>query len=175
MISRRFSLRFFYTGITVLLLGISVYVAGGRFNATHSIPFGLYWVTDRPVAKGEYVILCPPKTPLFDEARHRGYIRAGFCPGDYEYLMKRILAAKTDEVHIADDGVYVNGDLLPFSRPFDADPSGRPLPVVRTNYQLGDSDLLLMTDVSPTSFDSRYFGLIDRSQVVGVIRPILTW
>jgi type IV secretory pathway protease TraF len=35
--------------------------------------------------------------------------------------------------------------------------------------------LLLMTDVSPISFDSRYYGLINRSQIKGVIRPIYTW
>lgn len=175
MILRRVSLCILYIGVVVLLLGFSVYLAGGRFNATHSIPFGLYWLTHREIGKGEYVILCPPKSSLFDEAKRRGYIRAGFCPGDYEYLMKRILAAKTDWVRFTDEGVYVNDELLPFSRPFDADSAGRALPVIRTDYRLGDSELLLMTDISPTSFDSRYFGLINRSQIVGVIRPVITW
>jgi len=40
---------------------------------------------------------------------------------------------------------------------------------------LGPSELLLMTDVSPTSFDARYFGPIARDQVTAVIRPIVTW
>ena len=89
--------------------------------------------------------------------------------------MKKILAAKNDKVVITDDGVHVNGELLPFSAPLSSDKYGRPLPVLRAAYELGDSDLLLMTDVSYKSFDARYFGLINRSQIRGVIRPVFTW
>jgi conjugative transfer signal peptidase TraF len=132
-------------------------------------------MTERHIEKGEYVLLCLPPNNVFDEAKKRGYFGAGFCPGDYEYLMKKILAAKKDKVSISDDGVRVNGELLPFSTPLSADKQGRPLPVLRGEYRLGDSDLLLMTDVSPISFDSRYFGLVNRSQIKGVIRPVFTW
>ena len=172
---RRFSLATLYAGVSVLLFGLAAYFSGARVNTTNSIPVGLYWVANRPVASGEYVVLCPPPSGIFDEAKRRGYFGAGFCPGDYEYLMKKILAAKKDKVVFADDGVYVNGDLLAFSKPLATDKFNRPLPVLRAEYELGDSDLLLMTDVSEKSFDSRYFGLINRSQVKDVIRPVFTW
>ena len=32
--------------------------------------------------------------PVFDEARARGYIGAGFCAGGYGYLIKRIAALR---------------------------------------------------------------------------------
>jgi conjugative transfer signal peptidase TraF len=172
---KRLSLITLYVGVFVLLLGFCAYAAGARVNTTNSLSVGLYWMTDSPVEKGAYVIFCPPPNDVFDEAKHRGYFGAGFCPGNYEYLMKKILAAKKDKVIVADDGVSVNGALLPFSEPLKADRFGRPLPVLRAEYELGDSDLLLMTDVSPKSFDSRYFGLINRSQIKGVIRPVFTW
>ena len=162
-------------GSVFLALGMACSVAGARINTSSSIPVGLYWLTERPIAKGEYVLLCPPPGNVFDEAKQRGYFGAGFCPGDYAYLMKKILAAKKDTVVLADDGVHVNGELLPFSTPLLADKQGRPLPVLRGEYRLGDSNLLLMTDVSPISFDSRYYGLINRSQIKGVIRPVFTW
>jgi conjugative transfer signal peptidase TraF len=162
-------------GSVFLAMGMVCYAVGARINTSKSIPVGLYWMTERHIEKGEYVLLCPPPNNVFDEAKKRGYFGAGFCPGDYEYLMKKILAAKKDKVSISDDGVRVNGELLPFSTPLSADKQGRPLPVLRGEYRLGDSDLLLMTDVSPISFDSRYYGLINRSQIKGVIRPVFTW
>ena len=162
-------------GSVFLVLGMVCSAAGVRINTSKSIPLGVYWLTERPIEKGEYVLLCPPPGNVFDEAKKRGYFGAGFCPGEYQYLMKKILAAKRDTVVLADDGVHVNGELLPFSMPLRADKHGRPLPVLRGEYKLGDSDLLLMTDVSPISFDSRYYGLVNRSQIKGVIRPVFTW
>ena len=147
-----------------------------RINTTKSIPVGFYWMTSDPVKKGSYVIFCPPETELFETAKARGYIGAGFCPGGYGYMMKRVAAVKGDAVVIAADGVHVNGELLPLSVPRAADKAGRPIPRSKTDrYTLGASELLLMSDVSGTSFDGRYFGPIHRKQVQGVIRPILTW
>jgi type IV secretory pathway protease TraF len=40
---------------------------------------------------------------------------------------------------------------------------------------LKDSELLLMSDVSGTSFDGRYFGPVNLSQAKGVITPIITF
>lgn len=162
-------------GACLLLFGFGCYAVGVRINTTPSIPVGVYWTSSKPIEKGAYVLFCPPPSNVFDEAKLRGYFGAGFCPGNYAYLMKKILAAKKDSVVLTDDGVYVNDELLPFSMPLRADKQGRPLPVLRGEYRLGDTDLLLMTNVSPISFDSRYFGLVNRSQIKDVIRPFFTW
>jgi type IV secretory pathway protease TraF len=42
-------------------------------------------------------------------------------------------------------------------------------------FTLGASEVLLMSDVSATSFDARYFGPLSCSQIKSVIRPVLTW
>lgn len=163
-------------GVSVLALGAAAGVAGARINTTKSIAVGLYWMTRDPVEKGAYVMFCPPQAGVFDEARERDYIDAGFCPGKYGYMMKRVVAAENDVVTIADEGVRVNGELLPFSAPVQADKAGRTLPrLQKDRFTLGGSELLLMSDVSGTSFDGRYFGPIDRSQIQGVIRPVFTW
>lgn len=163
-------------GVGFLALGMVCFAAGGRFNSTRSIPLGLYWLTDTPVAKDAYVIFCPPVSPLFDEARARGYISAGFCPGNYGFMMKRVLATGSDRVEMTGEGVRINGKHLPASAPLNADKAGRVMPRYPSGaYTLGKSELLLMSDVSGTSFDSRYFGPVDSSHVKGVIRPILTW
>jgi len=163
-------------GVSVLVLCLLAYAACARINNTKSISVGLYWMTRDPVEKGAYVIFCPPQADVFNEAKKRGYIGAGFCPGGYGYMMKRVLAAKNDVITINDAGVRVNGDLLPLSKPIKADKAGRPLSRFQTDrFVLGSSDLLLMGDVSAKSFDGRYFGTIDRSQIKGVIRPVITW
>lgn len=162
-------------GVFFLMLCGMAYAVGARFNSTRSIPVGLYWATSDPVEKGAYVMFCPPRAVLFDVARERGYIGAGYCPGGYGYMMKRILAAKADVVSVEDDGVRVNGDLLPHSRPSSVDNRGRPMPKFRAVTVLGTSDVLLMTDINDASFDGRYFGPVNRSQIVGVISPVITW
>lgn len=159
-----------------LITGIALYFAGARINTSNSISEGLYWTSNATIAKGDYVIFCPPKRKIFDEAMQRGYISVGFCPGGYSYMMKLVLAVKGDSISETDSGVFVNGKLLAFSKPFIQDALGRPLPrLYIKNHTLGNTELLLMTDRSPISFDSRYFGTINQSQIKSVIRPIFTW
>lgn len=152
------------------------FAAGGRFNSTRSIPLGLYWLTSAPVASGAYVIFCPPVSPVFNEARDRGYISAGFCPGDYGFMMKRVLATGNDHIEMTNQGMRINGKLLLASTPLKVDKAGRTMPrYPESSYTLSNSESLLMSDVSGTSFDSRYFGPVQASQILSVIRPVLTW
>ncbi len=163
-------------GVLVLCFGALAYATGARINTTRSIPLGLYWATSDSVEKGAYVVVCPPQSKVFDEALQRDYLGSGFCPGGYGFMMKRILAAKNDLVSVSSEGVRVNGNLLPLSVPLDADGAGRPMPRFRIQeHRLSADELLLMSDVTAVSFDGRYYGLVDRSQVVSVIRPIFTW
>ncbi|EPG9766530.1 conjugative transfer signal peptidase TraF [Escherichia coli] len=163
-------------GAAIVLGGILLMLAGARVNTSKSIPVGLYWLIDSPVQKGAYVVFCPPQSAVFDEAKQRGYIGSGFCAGGYGYMMKRVLAAKDDAVTFTNDGVKVNGALLPLSRPLKADLAGRPLPQYKASNQLLNAqEFLLMSDISGTSFDGRYFGPISDNQLRGVIRPVLTW
>jgi conjugative transfer signal peptidase TraF len=173
---RRIAARLAIAGVFLLVLGAGAYLAGARVNTTKSIPLGLYWTSSAPVEKGAYVLFCPPPLGVFNEAKERGYISGGFCPGGYCYMMKRVLGAEGDVVSVDDDGVRVNGELLPFSAPRKADPAGRPLPRYQAaTYTLGNAEVLLMSDVSETSFDARYFGPLNRSQIRTVIRPVITW
>lgn len=163
-------------GIAASALAAITYAVGIRVNTTRSIPVGIYQITDAPIEKGAYVLFCPPDIGVFAIAKKRGYITGGFCPGNYGYMMKKILAAKNDVVKVTNDGVYVDGSLLEHSKVIEADPSGRKLPRYQfSSYVLGSSELLLMSDITDTSFDGRYFGPINHSQIKSVIRPIFTW
>lgn len=163
-------------GAGIIAIGALCYAIGARVNTSKSIPLGLYWTSGQPAQKGAYVLFCPPRVGVIAEAKHRGYLASGFCPGDYGYMMKKILAAKDDMVTISDAGVSVNGVLLPLSAPLGKDRAGRPLPRYQsTSFVINNAEVLLMSDVSGTSFDARYFGPVNRSHIKTVIVPVITW
>lgn len=163
-------------GVSIFILMALCAVCGVRVNTTKSIPIGLYWTSDAPVQKGAYVAFCPPQSPVFEEAKARGYIGPGFCPDGYGLLMKRVVAVQGDEVSIKAEGVRVNGKLLKYSALTRTDKAGRPMPKVKKeDFTLNSEELLLMSDISETSFDSRYYGLIYKEQIQSVIKPILVW
>lgn len=164
------------TGTWMIAMGTLCYALGARINTSKSIPLGLYWTSNLPVKKGAYVLFCPPQVGVIAEARTRGYLSSGFCPGDYGYMMKKVLGAQDDIIAISDAGVSVNGKLLPLSAPLSKDNAGRLLPRYQfANFVIGNSQLLLMSDRSGTSFDARYFGPVNRSQIKTVIVPVATW
>lgn len=159
-----------------LAVVIGCALAGARINTTASCPVGLYWEIDAPIEKGAMVIFCPSESPVFDQAEARGYIGAGFCPGGYGLMIKKILAVSGDHISVSDQGVCVNGEMVPNSKPLDIDRAGQPIPRYRVDdYTLRTEQVLLMSDHSPLSFDARYFGPISQSQIRSVIRPVLTW
>lgn len=175
-LSKKIAVGVVLTGAVGMAGAALAYAAGARINTTKSIPVGLYWTSSAAVERGAYVLFCPPQVQVFNEARERGYIGAGFCPGGYGYMMKRVLAAEDDDVAVSDEGVRVNGVLLPLSAPRAVDAGGRALPRFQADrYTLGAAELLLMSDVSGTSFDGRYFGPINRSQIQTVVSPLITW
>lgn len=152
------------SGILLLLLKIF----GLRINTSNSIPAGLWWKVKKPVEKGDYVIFCPPDTPVFHTAFNSGIIDKGFCPAGYSFMMKQVAGIEGDSITINKNGVFVNGKKLPFSKPLLNIHTS-----VRENYILQANEFLLMTDQNPHSFDSRYFGLIHLKNIEGVIKPLL--
>ncbi|QIQ22528.1 conjugative transfer signal peptidase TraF [Zophobihabitans entericus] len=164
--------------IILILLAVSgiliiVYLAGYKVNTTKSIPIGIYQESSKTPDKYDYVLFCPPDIEIFREAKRRGYINTGICPDSYGYLMKKIMAKGGDIVTLTEQGVFVNAELLAFSTPLKTDSYGRELPTLRLNQILKPTEVLLMSDVSETSFDARYFGILESKQIKGVITPVL--
>ena len=161
-------------GFTALI--VLAILAGIRINTTPSYPRGIYLMTNDPIEKGELVIFCPPDNPIFHIALERHYIGAGFCTGGTGHMIKKIMAAQNDHVQISAAGVSVNGVLLPNSKPIDTDLERKPLPHIEADIAaLDDHTVLLMSDYNPKSFDARYFGLMDKSQIISVVRPLWVW
>ena len=57
----------------------------------------------------------------------------------------------------------------------DSDAQGRPLLPWRGCRRLAADELFVLSETSPASFDSRYFGPITRERVIGRARPLWIW
>lgn len=162
----------------VMLLTIAVVLAaaaGAKINLSESFPLGLYWDTRTVAKKEDLVYFAPPATPVFELAKSRGYIDPNLF-GGYQPMIKRIVAESGDIISVTDQGVIVNGSLIPNTRPLVVDLTGRQLPYYRiSNYQLPADEVFLISDLTPISFDARYFGPIKKRRIRCAIQPLWTW
>lgn len=147
---------------------------GLRVNMTPSYPRGLWRIEalDRTVAVGDLVFICPPDTAEFERAFQRGYIQRGLCPGGLSPLIKTVVAVGGDRVDIANE-VTIDGHPLADSAVRRTDAAGRPLGRFAGGI-VPAGELFLHSDFAG-SYDSRYFGPIPASGVLGRARPVLTF
>jgi conjugative transfer signal peptidase TraF len=134
------------------------------WNVSPSAPVGLYWVSSAAGAgPGDMVIAWLPQAwrPLA-AARH-------YVPSNVP-LVKRVAAGPGDRICALGGQVYVNGRWAAWRLPVDA--RGRSMPGWEGCRILADRALFLLMD-RRDSFDGRYFGPTDRSDIVG--RATLLW
>ncbi|MBB5538774.1 conjugative transfer signal peptidase TraF [Rhizobium giardinii] len=161
------------SAMVVGLLSAAALLGGFRLNLTPSEPLGL-WRIETPteaIAVGDLVFVCPPLTPLFEEARGRLYLARGLCPGGVAPLIKAVAALPGQHVEIG-DVVRIDGKRLPSSRLRQSDGAGRPL----TPFAGGivPPGTLYLHSPFASSYDSRYFGPIPETGLLGFARPVLT-
>jgi conjugative transfer signal peptidase TraF len=145
---------------------------GLRINTSPSLPIGFYLTTSDPAAN--LVEFCPPE-PYARLAIIRGYRDAGSCQDGGAPLLKPLIARAGDSVETTSRGIVVNGRLIPNTAPASADSNGRPLtpwPVGRTAVKPGTC--WVASSHNSRSFDSRYFGPIERRLIRNRLRPLLT-
>ena len=149
---------------------------GFHLNTSNSIPEGIYVETGGQVQRGAIVLVCPPGSTAFEEARARGYLTYSMsCPGNFGHMMKRVVGMPGDTVAQSRERIAINDQEMPNSASLSKDRAGRPLgPFTAGEIALGSGQVYLMADTEQ-SFDSRYFGAVDAKHIVAVIRPVITW
>lgn len=148
------------------------WMAGLRLNVTPSYPLGLWRIVPlhRDVAVGDVVFICPPQSADFNLARRRGYLRSGLCPGWFSPLIKTVVAVSGQRVEVA-TAVTIDGTPLAQSDVRRTDAEGRPLPVYPGGI-VPPGQAFLHSDFAG-SYDSRYFGPIPTTGVLGLAQPLL--
>ena len=170
---------------TVLVAGLAVVcIQGGvsiakwqgyRINMTSSLPLGIWRMLPLPekIERGQIAVFCPPSTPIFIEARARGYLPNGDCPDGLAPLMKPVAAIAGDVVEQTPGGLAVNGVPIPGTAALAADGRGRPLPVQPSSrFTIGPAEVFFVSNVNKRSFDSRYFGPLPLSLIEGLATPV---
>jgi len=112
------------------------------------------------VREGDIVVFAHP--PLDD------------CPGPQnDDLVKRVIALPGQTIYSSGNSIYVNGKLLaePYL-PHD-DPLGQPIASRQHPYRVPPGEFYVLGDNRAISCDSRYWGPIEGSSIVGKV--VLVW
>lgn len=138
------------------------------YNPSNSVPVG--WYRIEPVNSsadslhvGSIVLARLPAEPAALAAQ-RGYLPPHIP------LLKRIGAVAPQYVCIFNGVVRI--DSVPVAAVLRTDRMGRPLPSWTQCRALVEGELFLLSVTNPASFDSRYFGPIAASTVIGTAQPI---
>ena len=151
---------------------------GYRINPTPSLPQGIWQQIplSQPLQRGQIVFVCLPPSALSRQAKDRGYLYYGNCPGGYAPLLKPVAAVPGDIVTMSNQGIRVNGQWLPNSVPSQGDSQQRPLTAVPSGrYVVKPGTVWLISTYYAQSFDSRYFGPVPIHQIQGTAKPVWLW
>jgi conjugative transfer signal peptidase TraF len=148
-------------------------IAGVRWNPTASVRTGLYIITND--ANAPLVAFCPTGEAA-TEAIARGYRPRGLqCPDKYAALLKPVAARAGDTVEVSQNGISVNGRLLPNTASFKTDVKKRPMHVwPNGTYIVQPGTVWVLSTYNKYSYDSRYYGPIQLSTVITHAKPFWT-
>jgi conjugative transfer signal peptidase TraF len=154
---------------TVALAWPAMYLPVVRiiYNASDSAPRGWYRASPpESLHVGSFVLARLP-TEVTALAAERHYLPVGIP------LLKRIGAMAPQTVCVSDRVVSIDG--VPSATALTMDWVGRRLPVWSQCRPLHDDELFLLSTTNQASFDSRYFGPVSTSAVIGTVQPLWTW
>ena len=132
------------------------------WNASASVPTGLYLRVAGAPATGDLVLVAPPAT-VAHLAAERGYLPPNVP------LIKRIAASEGDRVCVVGETIWINGEHRADSLLVDS--QSRPLPHWTGCRELEKGEVFLLTEAA-ASFDSRYFGPVMASDLRGRLIPL---
>lgn len=135
---------------------------------TPSLPDGIYLrISDSPTV-GKIVAFRVPDAAVSYQQSIGVTVDPGFL------FMKPIIAGPDDHVcNRAGSVLALNGRVI--ATIAKADHIGRPLPKWKGCRRLGADDYFTFSNHVPNSFDSRYYGPIKATDILGVYRSLLTF
>lgn len=137
------------------------------YNPSDSVPRGWYRIGPADSLHVGSIVLARLPANAAALAAQRGYLP------EHIPLLKRIGAMEPQQV--CTEGRTVRIDGVALATALKTDGQGRSLPIWPQCRPLRNGELFLLSATNPASFDSRYFGPIAVSAVVGSAQPFWTW
>ena len=132
------------------------------WNASPSVPVGLYWIEFRQPNRSEIAVLKLREWAQMI-ADQRNYMPS------IAWLMKPIFATSGAIVCRFGSLTFVDGRLI--AKALLQDTMHRPMPVWKGCRKLSDTEVFLLSQ-HRGSFDSRYFGPVDRALIIGTAKRL---
>ena len=136
------------------------------WNASNSVPIGLYRVAPAGKFTVTELVAVQPPDPLAAFLDLNDYLPSGLP------MLKRI-AALPGQV-VCRTGLIITVDNLEMGQARARDHRNRPLPAWQGCRIIGEGDVFVMNWQSEDSLDSRYFGSLPASAVIGRVVPVWT-
>jgi conjugative transfer signal peptidase TraF len=154
-------------GAVVLLLS-TIGGASPRYiwNASNSVPIGLYRLQPAGKLTVTELVAVQPLDPLAAFLDLNGYLPTGIP------MLKRVVALPGQTV--CRTGLTITVDSLEMGQARQRDSRDRPLPTWQGCRVIGEDEIFVMNWQSADSLDSRYFGPLPASAVIGRAVPVWT-
>ncbi|MGL5779513.1 signal peptidase I [Cetobacterium sp.] len=147
--------------ITFLLLYLFVKELSYRYfvlNLSPSMQKGIYLLKEiDELKKGDVVVLNIPSN-IKEILYSRGYL-----PKNIKTLLKEVVAVEGDKVHVTYNKLYINGEFK--GEIAEVDPKGRALVSYVKDGVLKSGEVFLLGK-GKNSFDSRYFGAVEKNEIL---------
>lgn len=133
------------------------------FNFTHSAPKGIYITAwDQEVRAGDYLVMNPPEE-IKPYIYGRQWTKAN-------RLLKRAAALEGEQYAVTDQWITLN-EKRAFI--YEVDPDNLLLPrLPNGTHTVPENQVLVVSWDVPSSFDSRYFGPIDKALIFKKVVPL---
>lgn len=136
------------------------------WNASNSVPVGLYRLQSVTTLTVTDLVALRPPDVLAAFLDHNGYLPIGVP------MLKRVVALPGQTV--CRSGPAITVDNIDVGQARERDGRGRPLPSWQGCRVVTDGDIFVMNRQSANSLDSRYFGPLPASAVIGRAAPVWT-
>ena len=157
------------TTVAFTMVAVVAVWDGYRFNATTSAPVGVWKISEqRPgnVSVGQYVLICPPQHEVLNSLIRQGRMFKGKCESGTVPFIKEVVAKGEGSFRVETEGVYIDDKLIDSTEPY---PWENLIPAQASVIR--PDEFVAIQTMHPGSIDSRYFGPMRVSDVIGVIEP----